>query len=150
MMRVVKVALNKRTVCFLGLALGLGMTSCAGTPLPPASATSATSVTPPLEVLAVTAPDAAWRLRIERIFELDAEVWILARLERPPGPAAQVIGPVQVTLPVALPAKTHRVFIAGKTWSWPNPEPCEFVPSLAPVVKQAGKARVLYSEDGTR
>jgi hypothetical protein len=97
------------------------------------------------EVFSVATPDAGWRVRIERIVEFDSEVWILAQLSRPPGPAAQVIQQAKVTLPVALPVKSRRVLVAGKTWSWKNNEPYEFVPTLAPWLKRAGSARVLYA-----
>lgn len=121
------------------------MTACARHPLPPPAGASAG---PPSVILAVNAPDAGWRLRIERIIEFDAEIWILARLEHAPGPAAQVIRSARATLSVALPAKPRRVFVAGKTWNWTNDEPYEFVPSLEAVVPRAAGARVLYVAQG--
>ncbi len=97
-------------------------------------------------VLAVAAPDTGWRLRVERIVESKGEIWILARLWREPGPAAQMIQPARAVVPIALPAdKPRRVFVTGKTWSWENREPYEFVPSLEPVLQRAGDGRVLYS-----
>ncbi|HVZ64634.1 MAG TPA: hypothetical protein VG838_18310 [Opitutaceae bacterium] len=115
------------------------LASCQAAPPPPAPAAPA-----PAEVLAVTAPDAGWRLRVERVIELDQECWILARLWREPGFAAQVIQPAKATIPVALPAKPRKVFVEGKTWTWPNPETYEFVPSLEAVVRRANGGRVLY------
>jgi hypothetical protein len=98
-----------------------------------------------MKTIAVTVPDAGWRLRIERVLERDEEVWVLAQLHRRPGPAAQVIRRLEVAVPVELPPKPMRVFVAGKTWAWPAKEPYEFVKSLDEVEQRAGKARVLYA-----
>jgi hypothetical protein len=122
------------------LTLALAVVSCSNavpSNLPAAN-------TPATEELAVMVPDGGWTLGIERILELDSEVWILARVRREPGPAAQTIQPAKTVIPVALPAKPRRIFVTGKTWAWPNQEPYEFVPSLDPVLKRAGEARVLY------
>ena len=124
------------------LAVSLGLASCAdkGTELP--SAVPATRVT-----LGVETPDAGWRLRVERILERADDVWILARLERPPGPAAQVISQAQTILPIVLPNKPFRVFVVGKTWGWPNAEPYEFIVSADEMPRHAGGGRMLYNAD---
>lgn len=96
------------------------------------------------KTIAVTVPDAGWRLRVERVVELDAEVWVLAQLRREPGPAAQMIQQAKAEIPIALPEKHLSVFVAGKKWAWPNDEPYEFVVSLEDVARRAGSARVLY------
>ena len=122
------------------LTLALAVVSCshAAPPNLPAAEASAT------EELAVMVPDGGWKLGIERILELDSEVWILARVRREPGPAAQMIQPAKTAIPVVLPAKPRRIFVTGKTWAWQNKEPYEFVSSLDPVLKRASNARVLY------
>ena len=94
--------------------------------------------------LAVTVPDGGWRLRVERVLDLDREVWVLAQLHREPGPAPQMIQQAKAEIPVALPEKKLRVFVAGKTWGWPNNEPYEFVASLDEVVRRVGSPRALY------
>ncbi|HWA88172.1 MAG TPA: hypothetical protein VG710_18230 [Opitutus sp.] len=95
--------------------------------------------------ISVTVPDAGWRLRVERVLERDDEVWVLARLWRKPGPAAQMIRKAEAAVPVAVPDKPVRVFVAGKTWTWANKEPYEFVASLEGVARRAGEAKVLYA-----
>jgi len=94
--------------------------------------------------IAVTVPDAGWRLRVERVVELDAEVWVLAQLRREPVMAAQAISKSETTIPVALPEKKLRVLVAGKTWAWANEEPYEFVTSLDDVARRAGPVRMLF------
>ena len=94
--------------------------------------------------ISITVPDAGWRLRIERVVELDAEVWVLAQVRREPGMAAQMISQATAPMPVTLPGKRLRVFVAGKTWVWANDEPYEFVASLDEIARRAGPARVLY------
>lgn len=111
-----------------------------GAPLPAKQEISAAAPA----TLTVTVPEGGWHLRIERVFEFEKEIWILAQLQHTPGPSTQMIQTAQAALPAGLPAKTPRIFIAGKTWSWANPEPYEFVPALSAVIKQAGSARVLY------
>jgi hypothetical protein len=133
------VACKKVRGCVIFGVLGLALAACGRAEPAPAPGVSAALV------LAVAAPDAGWRLSIERILESKGEVWILARLWREPGPAAQVIQPARAVVPITLPAdRPRRVFVTGKTWSWENQEPYEFVPSLEPVLQRAGAGRVLY------
>ena len=127
------------------IALVFGVTGCLQTPgvsVAQSGAGGSTSAGP--EPVTLTVPDANWRLAIDRIYERDDAVWILARVWREPGVAAQMITTLRCEIPVALPAKPRRVFIAGKTWGWKNDEPVEFVASLEAVEKNAGNARVLF------
>lgn len=94
--------------------------------------------------ITVKVPDAGWRLRVEHVVELDAEVWVLAQLRREPGPAAQMIQQARAEIPITLPEKHLRVIVAGKKWAWPNDETYEFVASLDDVIRRAGSAQVLY------
>jgi hypothetical protein len=125
----------------IGAAWAFGMTAGTGAPLPANQEISTAAAT---ASLTVTVPEGGWHLRIERVFEFEKEIWVLAQLQHTRGPSTQAIQTVQAALPAGLPAKAQRVFIAGKTWSWANPESYEFVPLLSAVIKQAGSARVLY------
>lgn len=123
------------------VAAGLVLTSCGEVGAPVAF----DAVTPAATTrIRVTVSDGGWRLRIERVIEVGAEVWVFAQLRREPGPAVQVISEVEAVIPVALPEKKLRIFVAGKTWAWQNKEPYDFVPSLEPVVRQAAGGRVLH------
>jgi hypothetical protein len=143
MVQLVKVSLLGRAFA-LSVALGLWLVACTV----PAFPSNSSGTSPARVRLAVQTPDAGWRLRIERIIELDRAVWILAQLKREPGPAAQMISTAEAVVPISLPAKALRIFVAGKTWTWRNEEPYEFVPTLAAVIRQAGSARVLLPAEG--
>ncbi len=123
------------------MVAGLLLTSCSevGTPLAPSASVPAAT-----KMIRVTVPDGGWRLRVERVVEVGAEVWVLAQLRREPVPAIQVISEIEAAVPVAVPPTKLRVFVAGKTWAWPNKEPYEFVPSLEAVLSQATGGRVLH------
>lgn len=140
----VEVAQKFNAFLFIGVLLVVGMTACVVASSPPKK--EIPDAEPPA-VLSVTVPESGWRLRIERVLERDDEIWILAKLQRSPGASAQMIQQAQAPLPSGLPAKPRKVFVEGKTWHWPNPEPYEFVPALAPVIQQAGPARVLYPKE---
>lgn len=96
------------------------------------------------ETVTLTVPEANWHIALVSIYERDDAVWILGELRRDPGPAAQMLRTIGFEIPVTLPNKPRRVFIAGKTWAWKNEEPVEFVPSLASVEKQLGNAKRLF------
>jgi len=132
---------------FTVLAWVLGMTACNfyGASPPTVGEVPATG---PAAILAVTVPDGGWHGRVERVFEREGEVWILVQLQRTPGPAAQMVRAIELTLPAGLPVEPRRIFVAGKTWNWANPERYEFVPSLADVIRQAGASRVIYPVPG--
>jgi hypothetical protein len=135
-----KVARKAVSAGGLILMVGLALTSCVGAATPPNPANALSMPT----TLAVTVPDTGWTLRVERVLELDADVWVLAQLRREPGSAAQMIRKIEVTIPVTLPEKRLRVYVAGKTWAWRNDEPYEFVSSLEDVARRAGAARVVF------
>jgi hypothetical protein len=145
MKRIEKVAVKwtLRPLCF-GLAVGLA--ACVTDVSRSESRPQPENPPGKAVTISISTPDAGWRLQISQILELKSEVWVLARLERKPGMAAQMIQTVQAQLPIAPPAKPLHVFIAGKTWSWPNQEAYEFVASLSQVKQRAGDAKVLYSE----
>lgn len=127
-----------------GVAVVAGLlllTSCSEVPKPVAPGAIIPSAT---KTIRVTVPDGGWRLRVERVVEVGAEVWVLAELRREPGPAVQMISEIEAAVPVALPPTKLRVFVDGKTWAWPNKEPYDFVPSLEPVVRQAAGGHVRY------
>ena len=123
-------------------AVGLALAACAGAATLPDSAKTTSMPTN----ITVTVPDSGWRLSVERVIELDSEAWVLAQLRREPGPAAQMIQKIAAAIPVMLPEKRLRVFVAGKKWTWRNDEPWEFVASLDEVARRAGPARVLYPQ----
>ena len=136
----VKVARKKAFVRGLAPILFFALASCEG-----AAGAGQIPNSPPMPTaIAVTVPDAGWRLRVERVVAPDAEVWVLAQLRREPGPATQMIQQAKAEIPIALPEKRLRVFVAGKTWAWPNNEPYEFVASLDDVMRRAGSAQALY------
>lgn len=119
-------------------------------PTPVAAGALTAAVSPSGGTFSLTAPDANWRIALVRIYERDDAVWILARVWREPGPAAQMLTTLRGEIPVPLPAaKLRRVFVAGKTWMWKNDEPVEFVASLGAVEKNAGAARVLFPPAGS-
>lgn len=136
-----KVAFKNGPVDGLATILGLVLVSCVSASVPPEPA----KAQPMTTLIAVTVPDGGWRLRVERVVELDTEVWVLVQLRREPRPAAQMIQQSKAEIPVPLPGKQLRVFVAGKTWAWRNDERYEFVTSLEEVARRAGAARVLYS-----
>jgi hypothetical protein len=140
MMNSVNVARKGAGAGGLLMILGLLLVSCAG-----ATGFAESSNAPPMpKYIAVKVPDAGWRLRVEHVVELDAEVWVLAQLSRAPGPAAQMIQQARAEIPITLPEKNLRVFVAGKKWGWSNEETYEFVASLDEVIRRAGSARELY------
>ncbi|MEY4939636.1 MAG: hypothetical protein RIQ93_1371 [Verrucomicrobiota bacterium] len=94
--------------------------------------------------LRVTVPDGGWRFRVERVIEFKEEIWILAQLSRELGPGVQMIQEVEAAVPVPVPNKAVRVFVAGKTWAWENTESHEFVASLDSVLRKAGSGRTIY------
>ncbi|HVU24981.1 MAG TPA: hypothetical protein VHE13_12720 [Opitutus sp.] len=130
--------------CLLVAAAGLAALAAWGCAGGAAAAPAETKEAMKQITIAVTVPDAGWQLRIERVLDCADAVWVLAQLHRKPGPAAQVIRTLEAAVPVAVPDKPVRVFVAGKTWAWPNKEPYEFVASLPQVMRRAGEARVLY------
>jgi hypothetical protein len=130
------------------LALGVTTVGCGASSIPKTGVTSegAAELDSSADFVSITVPDSGWHLTIERICERNDEVWILARLRRDPEPASQIVRPVRERIPVTLPAKPRRVFVVGKTWKWTSPsdKSVEFVDSLESVMKNLGKARVLF------
>lgn len=67
----------------------------------------------------VTAPDPAWEISIEEVFEMDDHLAAISRLSRDPDAmAAQVITPIEASVSVAAPDLPVKHFVLGKTWDW--------------------------------
>lgn len=137
-----KVAFKNGSLAGLIFTAGLALASCVGAAAPAEPSKNKESSMP--TAISVTVPDAGWSLRVDRVVELDQEVWVLAQLRRGSGMAAQMISQAKAEIPVTLPEKRLRVFVAGKTWKWTNDETYEFVASLEDVTRQAGAARGLF------
>jgi hypothetical protein len=76
----------------------------------------------------VRVPDGAWAVVIEEIWRVRGELWVFARVERPPGAiGALMICSTMDEITARLPDLPTRTFIVGKTCAWKNTEPVEWI-----------------------
>jgi hypothetical protein len=115
-------------------------------PVPPVAISEGSPAAPAVApgTIRLTVPDTGWQLRVERIYELPNEIWVLAKLEHRPGMSAQMITQVEAKLPILVSAKPQKVFVTGKTWAWKNEESYVFVPTFGPIMRQAEAAKPLF------
>lgn len=65
------------------------------------------------------APDAGWDLDIEEAYLVDGDIWLIVRLDRRSGPAAQMVTTVSDSATIRAPEDADvRVYVLGKTWNW--------------------------------
>lgn len=91
------------------------------------------------------APDAAWRVQIERVYRTADSLVVISRLSRTDGMAAQVISAVsdqveisaEQTLPI-------RHYILGKTWKWGDKGNYVFIDSEADLGDALANAEQIY------
>jgi hypothetical protein len=73
--------------------------------------------------VSVTTPTPGWVLKIEEVYTVDGEIWIIARLTGGPGGiVVQVLGSASDSIRVAAPALPVRRFVIGSALPDANPE----------------------------
>lgn len=66
-----------------------------------------------------TVPDPAWRIEIQRVYQLEDRLLAVSRVERDPEVmAAQVISTVSDMVRVTAPDLPVEHYVIGKTWGW--------------------------------
>ncbi|MFP4070222.1 MAG: M16 family metallopeptidase [Opitutales bacterium] len=97
----------------------------------------------------VDTPDAAWNIRIERVYQTDESLLVISRLRREKGMGAQVITTVSdsVRIPVDEDLKV-RHYILGKTWKWgDDAEGLTFIDSLDTFGETLDRAELIYQAE---
>ena len=104
------------------------------------------SITLPQTIqVALDAPDSSWSVKIERVYEVDDELWVVARAKKEAEVGAAVI--TKVSDSVNVPSRKKRIlyFVLGKTWNWQGSQPYQYVNDPELEQRLAGKsARLIY------
>ena len=80
----------------------------------------------------VMTPDGAWELKIEEIRQVNDELWVFAKVDRPSGAiGAMMVSAASDQVTGRFPDVPVKTFVFGKTWSWKNDEPVTWVTSNA-------------------
>ena len=97
--------------------------------------------------VSVTVPDAAWKLRIDEVWQVKKELWVVATVSRDAGViGAQVISTLKALVKVEAPDLPVKVFVVGKTWNWGNDEPHTFIKSRKEILKDLATGKMLYGK----
>lgn len=91
----------------------------------------------------VLTPDGAWVVQIDEIRRVRNELWVFATVNRPEG----AIGAMMVSAAIdqvsgRFPDVPIKTFIVGKTWTWANEEPVEWVTKSVAYEKRRQGQRV--------
>jgi zinc protease len=97
--------------------------------------------------VSVTAPDSAWRLSIEAVYQVKGELWVISRVSRDPDAmGAQVITTLKASVKIEAPELPVKHFVIGKTWNWEGDEPCTYLDDLKVIQKDLQSAKVIYKK----
>lgn len=91
-------------------------------------------------------PDAAWKIVIDSVNEVNKELWVVSTVSRDPDVmGAQVIS-TTLTAAVKISADDLPVkhFVIGKTWKWKNDENHTFIHDLKQIEKDLAAGKMLY------
>jgi hypothetical protein len=94
--------------------------------------------------VSLTVPDAAWRISIEAVYRSGQELWVVSRVRRTPGMAAQVISSVSDRVTLDVPDLPVKHFVLGKTWRWENKETVTFIDDEKTLNQKLKNATLLY------
>jgi len=83
-------------------------------------------------------------VQIEEVWQLPKEIWVIARVARSEGMAAQMINTVEDSVEVLAPDLPQKIFIVGKTWGWENKVDYTFADSMESVKEKMGEGELLY------
>ena len=100
----------------------------------------------PIEVR-LTVPDAAWKIAIDSVHQVNKEVWVVSTVSRDPDVmGAQVISTVTAKVQISAGELPVKHFVIGKTWSWKNEEKHTFIKDLEKIEKDLAAGKVLYKK----
>jgi len=80
--------------------------------------------------VALQVPSPAWSVEIESVYTVGRENWVIARLKKSDGPAAQVITTVKDSVTVETPKLSPVYYVLGKTFGGIHEGPAKFIGSL--------------------
>jgi hypothetical protein len=93
----------------------------------------------------LTVPDAAYKIAIDSVYEVNKEIWVVSTVSRDPDiVGAQVISTVTATVKISVADLPVKHFVIGKTWSWENEEKYTFIKDLKQIEKDLSAGKVLY------
>jgi len=81
----------------------------------------------------LTVPDAGWEVQINEIYEVENELWVVAKLSRKADFAAQVISKIKDSAEIHYSEMAVKYFVIGKTWEWENKEEIQFIKSKSDI-----------------
>lgn len=91
----------------------------------------------------VLTPDGAWELKIEEVRQVRSELWVFAKVERPEGAmGAMMVSAAADQISGRFPDLKIKTFVVGKTWTWTNEEPVEWLSSAAASDKRRQGQRI--------
>ena len=100
----------------------------------------------PIEVR-LTVPDAAWKIAIDSVHQVNKDVWVVSTVSRDPDVmGAQVISTVTAKVKISAGELPVKHFVIGKTWSWKNEEKHTFIKDLEKIEKDLAAGKVLYKK----
>lgn len=76
------------------------------------------------------APTPAWSVKIESVWVVGDEIWVVSRLSEKQGPSAQVITDISDQVTVTLPRIAEVDYVIGKPFSGLEAGPVQFIDSL--------------------
>jgi len=93
----------------------------------------------------LTVPDAAWKIAVDSVHQVNQEIWVVSTVSRDPDlMGAQVISTVTARVKVSAGDLPVKHFVIGKTWNWKNEENYTFIKDLKQIGKDLTAGKVLY------
>jgi hypothetical protein len=93
----------------------------------------------------VMTPDGAWEIKIEEIRQVQQELWVFARVVRPEGAiAAMMHSAASDQISGRFPDLPLKVFVVGKTWTWANEEPVEWLANSSALAEKRRQGKRLW------
>lgn len=93
----------------------------------------------------VMTPDGAWEIKIEEVRQVQRELWVFAKVARPEGAiAAMMQSAAMDEVSGRFPDLPVKTFVVGKTWTWANEEPVQWLPSAGAAAERRRQGQRLW------
>lgn len=80
----------------------------------------------------VLTPDGAWEVKIEEVRQVNNELWVFAKVQRPEGAiGAMMVSAASDQVSGRFPDVPVKTFVIGKNWDWKNDEPVTWLSASA-------------------
>jgi hypothetical protein len=94
--------------------------------------------------VSLSVPDTAWRIKIQEVYQVGNEIWVISQLQRSSDMGGMMISRVEDRVMVSAPNLPVKHFVFGKNWNWEGDSGYTFLTDREKIKSQLANAKRLF------